>query len=70
MRKYVLYFLFGVTMILKPSCNIFPMPDTKKVACGAFLALQPVGRLYPCPIEFPLFISRGATHRIGTRDLC
>ena len=41
-----------------------------KVACRAFSALQPVGRLYPCPIEFPSFISRGATHHTGTRDLC
>ena len=41
-----------------------------KVACGAFAALQPVGRLYPCPNEFPSFISRGATHHIGTTDLC
>jgi len=41
-----------------------------KVACGAFSALQPVGRLYPCPNEFPSIISRGATHHIGTRDLC
>jgi len=42
----------------------------EKVACGAFSALQPVDRLYPCPSEFPSFISRGATHHIGTRDLC
>ena len=35
-----------------------------------FSALQPVGRLYPCPNEFPSFISRGATHHIGTRELC
>ena len=41
-----------------------------KVACGVFSALQPVGRLYPCPNEFPSFISRGATNHIGTRDLC
>ena len=33
-------------------------------------ALQPVGRLYPCPNEFPSYISRGATHYIGTRNLC
>ena len=33
-------------------------------------ALQHVGRLYPCPNEVPSFISRGATHHIGTRDLC
>ena len=33
-------------------------------------ALQPVGRLYPCPNEFPSFIIRGATQHIGTRDLC
>ena len=39
-----------------------------KVACGAFSALRPVGRLYPCTNEFPSFISRGATHRIGTGD--
>ena len=42
----------------------------KKVACGAILALQPVGRLYPCPNEFPSFITRGTMHHIGTRDLC
>ena len=41
-----------------------------KMTCGAFSALQPVGRLYPCPNEFPSFISRGAMHHIGTRDLC
>jgi len=41
-----------------------------KVACGVFSALQPVGQLYPCPSEFPSFISRGATHHIGMRDLC
>ena len=41
-----------------------------KVVCGSFSALQPVGRLYPCPNEFLSFISRGATHHIGTRDLC
>jgi len=33
-------------------------------------ALQPVGRLYPCPNEFPSLLSRGATHHVGTRDLC
>jgi len=41
-----------------------------RLKVGAFSALQPVGRLHPCPIEFPSFISRGATHHIGTRDLC
>ena len=45
-------------------------PKKLKVACGAFSALQPVGRLYPCPNDFPSFISRGATHHMGTRDLC
>ena len=50
---------------LPPACN-----RTTKVACGAFSALQHVGRLYPCPNEFPSFISRGATHHISTRDLC
>ena len=41
-----------------------------KFACGVFSALQPVGRLYPWPNELPSFISRGATHHIGTRDPC
>jgi len=54
-------FLFPVPF---HSCPIF-----LKVACGAFSALQPVGRLYPCPNEFSSFSSRGATHHIGTRDL-
>jgi len=50
--------------------NICSFGVKLKVACGVFSALQPVGRLYPCPIEFPSFISRSATHHIGTRDLC
>ena len=37
-----------------------------KVACGTISALQPVGRLYLCPNEFPSFITRGATHHIET----
>jgi len=52
--------------------ELYLMKLKKKVKgrVWGFLAPQPVGRLYPCPNEFPSFNSRGAMHHIGMRDLC
>jgi len=54
---------------IRLSYFVFKKKLKLKVACGVFSALQPVGRLYPCPNEFPSFISRGATHHRHERPL-
>ena len=51
----ILSLLFYAPFCFNSTCHYIPLSKKKlKVACGAFSALQPVGRLYPLPQWVPL----------------